>query len=117
MLSLPPPTNRASLGAAARPAFEPKTCPDRNTAQPSHIPACYSPSLYLLRSFRDSAITLFEEDITPVGLSIWTIEVEGLVGSRTASVRTRRANRTVQIGLDRSSAGQLDAVPLLENIP
>jgi hypothetical protein len=32
---------------------------------------CYSPSVYSTPSWRDSATTLFEEDIQPVGLGIW----------------------------------------------
>jgi hypothetical protein len=35
-----------------------------------HLSVCYSPSVYSIFSWRDLAITLFEEDTQSVGLGI-----------------------------------------------
>lgn len=75
---------------------------------PSCLPACYSPSVYSTPSWRDSATTLFEEDIQPVGLGIER-GVEEQVGYSRASVHTARASTIVQVDSNKCTAGLLEA--------
>jgi hypothetical protein len=64
-----------------------ETCPASMAVPLSRLPVCYSPSVYSTTSWRDSAITLFEEDTQPVGLGI-EMDVGDQAGYGRASVHT-----------------------------
>ncbi|KAH9872915.1 hypothetical protein J1614_005310 [Plenodomus biglobosus] len=55
---------------------------------PPRLPACYSPSVFSTPSWRDSATTLFEEDIQPIGLA--------------------RASTIIRVDSNKSTAGLLE---------
>jgi hypothetical protein len=73
-----------------------------------YLPACYLPSVYSTPSWRDSATTLFKEDIQPVRLSIKR-GVEEQVGYSRALVHTARASTIVQVDSNKCTAGLLEA--------
>jgi hypothetical protein len=79
---------------------------------PSPLPPCYSPSVYSTSSWRDSATTLFEEDIQPVGLGIWG-DVEEQARSSRASVHTARVSKIVRVDSNKSTARLLDAATVV----
>jgi hypothetical protein len=69
----------------------------------------YAPSVYSIPSWRNSTITLFEEDTQLVRLGIWR-DVKADVGSSRACVHTARASKVVQEELNKPTAGLLDTV-------
>lgn len=83
-----PPTPVVPLvhdSAIAHPVFVIETCSASSTIQrPPPLPY-YPYSAYIVPSWRDSSVTLFEEDIQPVGLGIWT-DVDREAGYSGASV-------------------------------
>lgn len=97
---------------AAHPMFVIETGPPRDTVRPSPLLPCYSPSIYSTPSWRDSAITLFEEDVQPVGLGIWGDVQEQAHRSR-ASVHAARASKILRVDSNKSIAGLLDTATVV----
>jgi hypothetical protein len=83
-----------------------------DATRPSPLPPCYSPSIYSASSWRDSTITLFEEDIQPVGLGIG-LGVEEQAGYSRASVHTARASTIVRVDSNKSTVGLLEIATVL----
>lgn len=73
---------------------------------PPCLSMCYSPSVYSC-SWRDSATTLFEEDIQPLRLGIRR-DVEEQAGRGRACVPTARASKIVRVDSKKSTAGLLE---------
>jgi hypothetical protein len=84
-----------------------EACPASIAVPPSQLPVCYSPSVYSVPSWRGSAITIFEEDIQPIGLGIGRVTEEQADHTR-ASVYTVRASTIAQVDSNKSSAGLLE---------
>jgi hypothetical protein len=89
-----------------------EACPASMAVLPSPLPPCYSPSIYSTSSWRDSATTLFEEDIQPAGLGIWG-DVEEQTRSSRASVHTARASKIIRVDSNKSTAGLLDTATVV----
>lgn len=72
MLPLPPTPviHLTNAPVADHSIFPIESYPASDTVRSSPLPPCYSPSIYLIPSWRESSITLFEEDIQPTGLGI-----------------------------------------------
>jgi hypothetical protein len=89
-----------------------EACPASITVSPSRPLVYYSPSIYSTPSWRDSATTLFEEDIQPVGLGIWG-DVEEQAHSSRSTIHTARASRIIRVDSNKSTAGLLDTATVV----